>query len=63
MNKVASEILGQPVLNPWVCDTPAEFRKKLEEAFNLSVIKTKILNLVSSYSEAVDIAEKAVDVE
>lgn len=46
------------VNNEWVCDTPTEFRKKLEEAFNLSVIKTKVLNLVSSNRENTGTTEK-----
>lgn len=37
--------------NPWVSDTPSEFRKKLIEAFNLGSVKTKILNLASSTSD------------
>jgi hypothetical protein len=35
------------VTNPWVSDTPSEFRKKLAEAFNLGIIKREILNLAS----------------
>lgn len=33
------------VSNPWVSDTPSEFRKSLAEAFNLGDVKGKILNL------------------
>lgn len=40
-------IVEGEVLNQWVADTPAEFREKLEEAFNLGSIKSKILNLAS----------------
>lgn len=38
------------VSNPWVSDTPAEFRKKLVEAFNTSSIKGVIINLASDVS-------------
>jgi hypothetical protein len=37
----------QTVSNPWVSDTPAEFRRKLAEAFNEGIIKSIILNLAS----------------
>lgn len=40
-------IVEGEVLNQWVADTPAEFREKLEEAFNLGSIKSKILSLAS----------------
>lgn len=38
---------GEHVENEWVSDLPAEFRKKLAEAFNLSSVKTSILSLAS----------------
>ena len=38
---------GWVVTNEWVSDTPSEFRKKLGEAFNLSVVKVAVLNLTS----------------
>ncbi len=38
---------GEHVENKWVSDLPAEFRKKLAEAFNLSSVKTAILSLAS----------------
>jgi len=38
------------VTNKWVCDTPSEFRTKLEKVFNLGVVKSEVLNLVSSSS-------------
>ena len=41
---------GTLVTNEWVSDTPAEFRAKLIEAFNLSAIKTAIWSLVPSDS-------------
>lgn len=34
--------------NKWVSDTPSEFTEKLTEAFNLSVVKSAVLNLASS---------------
>lgn len=36
------------VSNPWVADTPIEFRKKLEEVFNLGIVKSEVFNLISS---------------
>lgn len=39
------------VSNPSVSDTPAEFRRKLTETFNLGSIKSKILNLVAVDSD------------
>jgi hypothetical protein len=38
---------GCQILNDWVSDAPAEFRKKLEEVFNLGIVKSEILSLVS----------------
>jgi hypothetical protein len=43
---------GNMVSNPWVSDTPPEFRKKLADAFNLGIIKSEILNLASSATES-----------
>lgn len=43
---------GYQVTNEWVCDTPAEFRQKLKEAFNLGVIKSEIISLVSGTASA-----------
>ena len=37
--------------NQWISDTPAEFRKKLTEVFNLGMIKREILNLVSNTTD------------
>ena len=45
---------GQPVSNPWVSDTPSEFREKLAQAFTLGSVKSKILNLASDASGASD---------
>lgn len=38
---------GHQVTNDWVSDAPAEFRRKLEEVFNLGIVKSEILSLVS----------------
>jgi hypothetical protein len=38
---------GRQVTNDWVSDAPAEFRRKLEEVFNLGIVKSEILSLVS----------------
>lgn len=39
---------GRQVTNNWVCDTPAEFRYQLAEAFNLGTVKSDVLSLVSA---------------
>jgi hypothetical protein len=39
---------GQHVTNQWVCDTPAEFRSEVQKVFNLGVIKSEVLSLVSA---------------
>jgi hypothetical protein len=44
-------VVKQTVSNPWVSDTPAEFRTKLAEAFNEGTIKSIILNLASNESD------------
>ncbi|MCI5120970.1 MAG: hypothetical protein D3908_07255 [Candidatus Electrothrix sp. AUS4] len=43
---------GKMVTNKWVADTPSEFREKLTEAFNLSAVKSAVLNLTSSRGQA-----------
>ena len=43
---IARDIDGT-ISNPWVSETPSEFRKKLSDIFNLGSIKSVILNLVS----------------
>jgi hypothetical protein len=48
------------VSNPWVSDTPSEFRKKLSEVFNLGLVKREILNLASS---AINNKDEHIDVE
>jgi len=45
---------GRTIQNRWVSEKPSEFRLKLEEAFNLGVVTTEILNLVSHTAPAVD---------
>ncbi|XCN72601.1 MAG: hypothetical protein Q3M24_20275 [Candidatus Electrothrix aestuarii] len=45
---------GKTVTNKWVSDTPSEFRQKLAEAFNLSVVKSAVLNLTSFKGASVD---------
>jgi hypothetical protein len=58
--KKTSEINSRAVLdlvksvNQWVSDTPSEFRKKLNEAFNLGIVKREILNLASSSTDDVN---------
>jgi hypothetical protein len=42
------------VSTQWVSDTPAEFRKKLAEMFNLGLVKREILNLVSNTTDDAD---------
>jgi hypothetical protein len=39
---------GKTVNNSWVSETPSEFRRNLEQVFNLSTVKSEILSLVSS---------------
>jgi hypothetical protein len=50
-----------PVINPWVSDTPPEFRKKLSEAFNLGIVKREILNLTSSNTSIANNNEDLID--
>lgn len=46
------------VSNQWVSDTPAEFRKKLREAFSLGSVNSKILNLISGFSNALEVSKE-----
>ena len=50
----SAEILseGQQVINTWVSENPSEFREKLEQVFNLGIVKSDILNLLSGFEEA-----------
>ncbi|EKV01122.1 hypothetical protein Lepto7375DRAFT_3265 [Leptolyngbya sp. PCC 7375] len=45
--------LETTVSNPWVSETPSEFRKKLSDVFNLGIVKSTILNLASIAAENV----------
>ncbi len=45
---------GYTVSNPWVADTPAEFRERLAEVFNLGVTKSIVINLASKGSDDVN---------
>lgn len=38
---------GRTETNEWVCDTPSEFRTKLEKVFNLGVTKASLVSLIS----------------
>lgn len=40
------------VNNIWVSDDPSEFREKLEQVFNLGIVKADILNLLSTVQGA-----------
>jgi hypothetical protein len=51
MKSVEMSSGGQQVKNTWVSDAPSEFREKLKEVFNLSIVKSDILNLVSTSQE------------
>ena len=48
---VQAMVSSQTVSNPWVSDTPAEFRKKLAEAFNQGSVKSIIFNLAAGVSD------------
>jgi hypothetical protein len=54
---------GHEVENRWVSDTPAEFRSKLKEAFNLGSVKREVLSLVSYSPPAEDDTAVAEDSE
>jgi hypothetical protein len=45
---------GKTVSNEWVSETPAEFRKKLADAFNSGLVKSEVLNLASISTENTD---------
>jgi hypothetical protein len=56
---VIGSMQGHHVENEWVSDTPAEFRDKLETAFNLGVVKFEVLSLISNKEEsAIEDAEE-----
>ena len=46
------DLEGETVTNPWVSETPAEFRTKLSEAFNQSIVKTIIFGLATGEAPA-----------
>lgn len=52
------------VSNPWVSETPPEFRKNLANAFNLGYVKSRILNLASgaSYISVVEINDSVSEI-
>lgn len=50
----APEFVTQTITNEWVCDTPTEFREKLEKAFNLGTVKSTILNIIAGSSQGDD---------
>ncbi len=52
--RIFEDIEEETISNLWVSDTPPEFRKKLAEAFNLGDVKSGILNLALSASNASD---------
>lgn len=54
------EMSGRSVTNEWVCDTPEEFRSKLEKVFNLGTLKSDVLNLVSSSAPRDSSSERKV---
>ena len=43
----STNIEGQTVVNEWICTSPSEFQKKLEELAGNSVVKARILSLVA----------------
>lgn len=45
-------IEDKTVVNPWVADTPLEFRNNLTEVFNLAIIKSEVLSIVGSAEDA-----------
>jgi hypothetical protein len=53
------EAQERTVENPWVADTPLEFRRKLKEVFNLSSVKSQVLNLLASHGGQNDVNEQA----
>lgn len=46
--RVMPDICTQTITNEWVCDTPAEFREKLQKALSLSSVKSAINNIIAS---------------
>ncbi len=54
---------GKEVKNTWVSDEPSEFREKLEQVFNLSIVKSDILNLLSGFQEATNNEDEELENE
>jgi hypothetical protein len=54
LTDVVRQLGSERVSNTWVSDEPSEFRKKLEQVFNLSVVKSDIVNLLSTSREVTD---------
>ena len=50
IERTLPEVTTKTIINEWVCDTPAEFREKLEKAFNLGAIKSTINNIIAGSS-------------
>jgi hypothetical protein len=50
LERTLPEVITKTITNEWVCDTPAEFREKLEKVFNLGVIKSTINNIIAGSS-------------
>lgn len=48
MSALMNQTKEEWIENEWVADTPVEFRVKLHKIFNLGIIKSIILNLISS---------------
>lgn len=45
--QLSVRLRGGNVTNPWVCDTPTEFRNGLNEVFNQGVVKSEVISLVA----------------
>lgn len=54
IERALPEVVTQTITNEWVCDTPTEFREKLEKAFNLGTIKSTIHNIIAGTSQGDD---------
>lgn len=52
---------GKTVKNPWVADTPAEFRVQLAKALSLGEVKSAIVNLTAATAEAIDPEHRAIE--
>ena len=52
-------LTGQKVTNKWVCDTPSEFRSTLRDVFNLGILKSEVLSLVSGTTSSSNTGDEA----